>query len=275
MLEEVRRRGEIFFHEASPIPEEELVLVHCPVYTKQFLSEKLDDKAVRRIGLKPWTDLIVERTRILTNGTVMATRKVLEDGGLSGNVGGGTHHAYTSFGSGYCIFNDLAIAARLAQREYGINRVLVIDLDVHQGDGTASIFSGDPSVRTVSFHCEANFPFRKMQSDYDEVFAKGITDEPYLEALHRFLAKEIEREPAPGLILYQAGVDSLATDRLGFLSLTPEGLKKRNQMVFNFARDLNCPLVVTMGGGYGEPMESSCQSHFDLFEAAAEASLRR
>lgn len=269
LLEEVRRRGEVFFHEPSPIKEEELLLVHCPDYTKRFLTEQLEDRAVRRIGLRPWTDLIVERTRILTNGTVMATRKVLEDGGISGNVGGGTHHAYTSFGSGYCIFNDLAIAARMAQRDYGIGRVLIVDLDVHQGDGTASIFRDDPTVRTVSFHCEANFPFRKMQSDHDEVFEKGTPDQPYLDALQRFLEVEIERAPVPGLILYQAGVDSLATDRLGFLSLTREGLLRRNQMVFEFARNLDCPLAVTMGGGYGEPLESSCQSHFDLFEAAA------
>ncbi|MEM0895670.1 MAG: histone deacetylase [Verrucomicrobiota bacterium] len=267
-LEAARVSGAICFHDPDPLPVEDLLLAHDSCYVEAFLSGKLDEAAMRRIGLRPWTENIVARTLKLTNGTVLATRHVLEHGGVSGNVGGGTHHAYRDFGSGYCIFNDLAVAARIAQRDHGVTRVLVLDLDVHQGDGTAAIFENDPSVRTVSFHCGKNFPFRKMNSDLDVPFPPETGDERFLETLERILQSEAGN-PRPDLILFQAGVDAHQNDSLGFLKLTHDGLRARNSLVFDFASALGVPVVVTMGGGYGEPIEHSTRAHIDVFHQAA------
>lgn len=259
----------VTFHVPTPLAVGDIKLAHEPSYVDAFLAGELDAKAVRRIGLKPWTDTIADRTLILTHGTVSATRHVLENGGFAGNLGGGTHHAYYDFGSGYCIFNDLAISALIARRDYGIRRVLILDLDVHQGDGTAAIFEKDPDIRTVSFHCGKNFPFRKMSSDLDVEFDPGTGDEEYLRTLESFLERDLAVFD-PELILYQAGVDGLAADRLGHLSLTREGLQSRNELVFSVARQRERPLVVTMGGGYGEPLTCSVEAHADLFLQAAQ-----
>ena len=260
--------NQVTFHVPTPLAVEDIKLAHDPSYVDAFLAGELDATAVRRIGLKPWTETIAERTLILTHGTVSATRHVLEKGGFAGNLGGGTHHAYYDFGSGYCIFNDLAISALIARRDYGIRRVLILDLDVHQGDGTAAIFENDPDIRTVSFHCGKNFPFRKMSSDLDVEFDPGTGDEEYLRTLESFLERDLAIFD-PELILYQAGVDGLEADRLGHLSLTREGLQSRNELVFSVARQRERPLVVTMGGGYGEPLTCSVEAHADLFLQAA------
>ena len=269
-LEGLELVGGICWKQPTPIAIDDLRLAHDSHYVDEFLSGNLSEEKIRRIGLRPWIEVIVERTLILTNGTVSATRHVLEKGkgARAGNLGGGTHHAYFDFGSGYCIFNDLAIAARVAQRDFDVERVLILDLDVHQGDGTASIFEEDPSVRTVSFHCGKNFPFRKMRSDHDEIFEEGTEDAEFLLALENRLKKESETFE-PDLILYQAGVDSLATDRLGHLAMTREGLRTRNELVFTHAEEQGIPLVVTMGGGYGIPIETSVAAHTDLFLQAA------
>lgn len=269
-LERQRLAGLINFEEPHLSPSvDDLALAHDREYVERFLTGRLDENARRRIGLQPWTDSIVQRTLLLTGATISATVRAIETGGLTGNMAGGTHHAYTGFGSGYCIFNDLAIAARIAQRDLGVQRILILDLDVHQGDGTASIFEDDPSVRTVSFHCGKNFPTRKMRSDHDQEFAKHAKDREYLSVLRRFLDEERQRFPAE-LIFYQAGVDGLYTDRLGHLSLTRSGLRKRNDMVFRFAQQHQVPLVITMGGGYGAPIETSVDAHVDLFRQAAD-----
>ncbi len=261
--------GPIAFRSAPPLADPDVLrMVHDDGYIDRFLQRRLNPKESRRIGLHPWTDQIVTRTLILTNGTVEAMRAALESGPIAGNLGGGTHHAYRDFGSGYCFINDLALAARLAQREFGIRRILVLDLDVHQGDGTAAIFEGDPSVRTVSFHCAENFPFRKMRSDLDVPFRRGTGDAVFLATLADFLRSE-SRRIAPDLVLYQAGVDGLASDRLGHLELSPEALRLRDEMVFRWARQQGSPLVVTMGGGYGVPIETSVASHVSLFREAA------
>lgn len=268
-LENLHLAGAVRFREPGFIEKEVIDLAHCPEYSRRFYDGELSEKEIRRIGLKPWTVYMVERTRMLTEGTVAATRHVLEHGGMAGNLAGGTHHAYRNFGSGYCIFNDLAIAALVAIRYHGIRQVLILDLDVHQGDGTAAIFEPRAEeVRTVSFHCEANFPFRKMRSDVDVALPEGMGDAAYLERLAGFLDAEAERFE-PELILYQAGVDVLATDRLGKLAISRAGVAKRNELVFEFARRFGVPLVVTMGGGYGVPIETSCAAHVDLFSAAA------
>jgi len=269
-LDDVLQSGGLQFHQPGMIPWEEIELAHCPAYVERVREDALSEKEIRRIGLKPWTLFMTERTRMLTQGTIAATRHVLQHGGFAGNLGGGTHHSYREFGSGYCIFNDLAIAALIALRESAVAQVLILDLDVHQGDGTAAIFADrTESVRTVSFHCQANFPFRKTTSDLDVPLPVDTSDEDYLERLATVLEQEADRFE-PGLILYQAGVDVLGTDRLGKLALTREGVARRNHMVFQFARDLGVPLVITMGGGYGQPIETSVAAHVDLFRAASQ-----
>lgn len=272
-LSDLEVSGRISFESCERLDPDVLSLAHDENYIRGFLEGTLEDAMVRRIGLRPWTPVIVERTLVLTGGTVEATRRAIEEKGISANLGGGTHHAYRDFGSGYCIFNDLAIAARIAQRDHGIGRVAVIDLDVHQGDGTAAIFEDDPSVITVSFHCQKNFPFRKMQSDFDVPLDEGIGDADYLAKLEAFLAREIEPLDLD-LIFFQAGVDALETDRLGHLSLTQSGMKRRNEIVFQLAKSKGVPLVITMGGGYGEPIETSVSAHADLFRQAAMLSAR-
>ncbi|MEM9018157.1 MAG: histone deacetylase [Verrucomicrobiota bacterium] len=264
--------GKIEFREAGPLALEPVLRIHDREYVERFLGGNLSEREQRRIGLRPWKREIVERTLVLTNGTVEATREAIESGGIAGNVGGGTHHAYENFGSGYCIFNDLAIAAREAQETLGVGSVLILDLDVHQGDGTAAIFEGDPTVRTVSLHCGTNFPFRKMRSDRDVSLAEGMDDDAYLCILERVLAEEA-RIQQWDLILFQAGVDVLVTDRLGHLALSEEGVRERNKKVFAFAAAVDAPLVVTMGGGYGMPLDTSVRAHCNLFEDAALNSL--
>ena len=263
--------GSIVFRTPERLDDLDLLYrVHDKAYVDRFLSGSLGEDELRRIGLRPWTDRMVERTLILTNGTIEATRQAVANRSIAGNLGGGTHHAYHDFGSGYCIVNDLAISARVAQHELGVGRVLVLDLDVHQGDGTASIFEDDPSVYTASFHCEANFPARKMESDFDLPLPKGTTDALFVSDLRRFLDDHF-RKFSPDLVFYQAGVDGLGTDRLGHFSLSREGLRERNEMVFEAARAMQIPLVVTMGGGYSEPIDRSVEAHTDLFLQAAGA----
>ncbi|MEM1443575.1 MAG: histone deacetylase [Verrucomicrobiota bacterium] len=264
----LQEEGAIEFHEPDAMDPENLHLVHCHDYVERFLNGTLDDSVVRRIGLRPWTREIVERTLILTNGTIEATRWACSNGGVAANLGGGTHHAYYDFGSGYCIFNDLAVSAKLAQRDLGIGPVAILDLDVHQGDGTAALFETDSTVTAVSFHCEKNFPFRKMRSDFDVALEEGVGDDAYLGKLEHFLESEM-RSRDFDLLFFQAGVDGLKTDRLGHLALTREGMKQRNEIVFAFAANKGVPLVVTMGGGYGEPIETSVAAHADLFSGAA------
>ncbi|MDF1823806.1 MAG: histone deacetylase [Verrucomicrobiales bacterium] len=260
--------GGIVFEEPGRLDPAALSPVHDEAYVRAFLEGSLEESMVRRIGLRPWTQVMVERTLILTGGTVEATERAISGGGFAANLGGGTHHAYHDFGSGYCIFNDLAVAARIAQRNHGIGRVAIIDLDVHQGDGTAAIFDDDSSVFTVSFHCQKNFPFRKMTSDIDVPLEEGTGDADYLEKLEQFFLCEMEALEFD-LILFQAGVDALASDRLGHLSLTRAGLKRRNEIVLQFAQGKGVPLVITMGGGYGEPIGTSISAHADLFRQAA------
>ncbi|MEM6278039.1 MAG: histone deacetylase [Verrucomicrobiota bacterium] len=267
-LRSLCERGAIELREPEAMDPHDLCVVHDRSYVERFLSGTLDDSVVRRIGLRPWTPEIVERTLILTNGTIEATRWAVFERSIAGNLGGGTHHAYHDFGSGYCIFNDLAVAAKLAQRDLGIGPVAILDLDVHQGDGTAALFEEDPSVTTISFHCEKNFPFRKMKSDFDVPLEEGTGDEAYLETLECFLEDQMASRDFD-LLFFQAGVDGLTTDRLGHLAMTREGMKRRNEMVFEFAAARGLPLVITMGGGYGEPIETSVAAHTDLFEGAA------
>jgi acetoin utilization deacetylase AcuC-like enzyme len=245
---------------------DELSDIHDVGYILRFLSGTLSPKEKRQIGLRPWTDNIVERTLRLTGGTVQCVENVLKTGGYAGNLAGGTHHAFRQHGSGYCIFNDIAIGAMTAIG-LGAERISVIDLDVHQGDGTASICQQISAIQTISVHCERNFPFRKQQSDLDIPLQEKASDTAYLTAVE--IAIEASRSFRPNLVIYQGGVDPLQTDRLGRLNVTRQGLATRNQMVFDYVDAHNLPCVVLMGGGYSVPIEDTVDCLADMFTEAA------
>ena len=202
-------------------------------------------------------------------GSVSALEHVLTHGGLSGNLAGGTHHSHRGFGSGYCVFNDLSVCALLARDRHGCSRVVVLDLDVHQGDGTATILAGEEGVVTISVHCAQNFPFRKTLSDHDIAVESGMGDDEYLSVVDDAMALVEQYEPE--LLLFQAGVDGLAQDALGRLELSREGMRYRNKRVFDYVLDNEVPCVVFMGGGYSKPIDHTVDSLFDLFRGAANA----
>ena len=260
--------ADIRFVQPEMVDIQDIRLAHDMDYVDAFIDGKLSDRQKRKIGLQPWNEHIVDRTRYIMGGSLGALESAMNSNGIAGNMAGGTHHAHYSEGSGYCIFNDIAICAKKAIRDREhINNILIIDLDVHQGDGTASIFYNDNSVFTFSVHCESNFPLKKMVSDLDVPLKKGTTDNEYLDILQQNLVKldQVQSD----IIFFQAGVDILDSDDLGHLSLTRDGLIERNDMVFDFAKKRNSPLVVFMGGGYSKPIERTVKSFVDLFEQCA------
>ena len=242
---------------------EELMLAHDEAYVQRFLNDDLSKSEIRRIGLYPWKKEMVERTMRLTGGSLDALNSVLDGDLFAANLGGGTHHAFRSEGSGYCIFNDLAICAEVALRRDNISRILILDLDVHQGDGTAEIFKDDQRVFTVSLHGKRNFPFKKATSDWDVEFEKGVDDDNYITSLDGVLNR-LKREQFD-LIFFQAGVDALAMDHLGTLALSRSGMKSRNEKVIHWRRAMGCPMVIFMGGGYSRPIEHTVDAFCDLF----------
>jgi acetoin utilization deacetylase AcuC-like enzyme len=251
-----------FTFEPAPFANTDTIeLAHDPAYVRSLLNGTVDPGIIRRIGF-PWSEGLVRRTLASVGGTLKATEDALTFG-WGGNLAGGTHHAYYAEGSGFCVFNDLAIAVRFSGR-----RAAIIDLDVHQGDGTASIFSGDPNVFTLSLHGGRNFPFRKQQSTLDIGFADGTQDDEYLAALFTALPNVFEH--VPEIVFYQAGVDALASDKLGRLNLTPDGLSQRDQMVFGACCTRGIPCVVTLGGGYSDPIELTVAAHANTFRTAAD-----
>jgi acetoin utilization deacetylase AcuC-like enzyme len=228
---------------------------------RRFLQGTLDPQVIRRIGF-PWSEGLVRRTLASVGSTLSATRDALATG-IGGGLAGGTHHAFRGEGSGFCVFNDIAVAiAHLS----GISRVAVLDLDVHQGDGTAKIFEDDSSVLTVSVHGRNNFPFRKQQSKIDIDLADGTGDDEYLEVLRRVIPQVFAF--GPEVVFYQSGVDALAEDRLGRLSLTHAGLLERDRIVFEACRREGVPCVITLGGGYAMPVELTVEAHVNTFESA-------
>lgn len=257
--------GRFDFREAPLATAQDLRRVHTHSYVQEFLDGTLDRSAVRRIGF-PWSEGLVKRTLASAGGTLAATRKALESG-FAGTLAGGTHHAFRSEGSGFCVFNDLALAAEWARDCGGVKRIAIVDLDVHQGDGTASIFEDDAGVFTLSLHGAHNFPFRKQRSRLDVEFADGAGANEYFPALEGALKQIWDFEP--GLVLFQAGVDGLTSDRLGRLAMTLEDLARRDELVFTGAKRRNIPLVVTMGGGYSDPVERTAEAHAQTFRTAA------
>jgi len=248
--------------------QQEIQLVHEQDYVERFFNHQLTEKEIRRIGLRPWKEAIVERTLRLTGGALQALEQVLVYGHtMAGNMAGGTHHAFRKEGAGYCIFNDLAICAEKALLNSAVEKILILDLDVHQGDGTAKIFEGDERVFTVSLHGKNNFPFRKQTSDWDVEFENDTGDEEYLTVLDEVLSKLSNQ--AFDLVFFQAGVDALDSDALGLLNLSREGLGKRNQRVFAWREQMELPMVIFMGGGYAKPIDDTVDAFTDLFMEAA------
>ncbi|WP_168210935.1 histone deacetylase family protein [Persicimonas caeni] len=270
--EELDRRGltgtDIAVEEARQARLDEVHLVHEPEYVRRFMENELDDKMVRKIGFRPWTEQFVDRTFSIAGGTLQAFEAVMGGAQFAGNLAGGTHHAYADRGEGFCVFNDLAICAVRALEEFGYERVAIVDCDVHQGNGTAVIFADEPRVLTYSIHCAGNYPFDKEESDVDVAVPVGSGDEAYLELLDRSLSRALYGF-RPQLVLYQAGVDALEEDRWGRLALTRAGLRRRNGLVFDLAEAWACPVLITMGGGYSRPIEASVAAHADVFEEAS------
>lgn len=258
--------------EAPAATDTQLLLAHDPVYVQKVVTGTLEPKEQREIGF-PWTPGMVERSRRSVGATVAACQSAMRDG-VAVNLAGGTHHAYRDKGSGFCVFNDAAVAARVMQREaeHGL-KVAIIDLDVHQGNGTAAIFKNDVSVFTLSLHGDKNFPFRKEPSDLDVPLADGVTDEAYLEALAGAL-EQLSRVFTPQLLIYLAGADPHEGDRLGRLKLTHSGMLRRDQYVFDYARRMGVPLAISMAGGYGHNIETTVAVHCQTVLEALRFSMR-
>ncbi len=239
----------------------ELSLVHAPAYIDSFCSGSIDPRMVRRIGL-PWSEAFVRRSLASTGATAGAARIAVESG-FGGNLAGGTHHAFTAAGEGFCVFNDIAVAIAVLKKERLVERAAVIDLDVHQGNGTAEIFSSSPSVYTLSLHGANNYPFAKVPSTCDIALPDHCGDDEYLEALRRALPAV--REFAPDIVFYQGGVDVLKEDTLGRLDLTHEGVMQRDTEVVSFVQLLGVPLVATLGGGYASPITATVRAHANTY----------
>ena len=262
--------------QALPASEGELALAHTPHYIAAVLQGHLSDAQQREIGF-PWSDRMAERACRSVGATIQAARAALKHG-VAANMAGGTHHASADKGGGYCVFNDVAVAARLMQAEAHrlhrrLLRVAVIDLDVHQGNGTAAIFRDDPTVFTLSLHGEKNFPFRKEASDLDVNLPDGCGDAQYLAALDTALDElwARHRDGLPGLIFFLAGADPHENDRLGRLKLSTEGLAERDRRVLAAARERRIPVALSMAGGYGRDIDATVQIQVNTLSAALDS----
>ncbi|WP_374315936.1 histone deacetylase [Aquabacterium sp.] len=266
-------------YQAHAASDGELALAHTPRYIRAVMDGQLSAAEIREIGF-PWSPGMGERARRSVGATIQACRTALFEGeGVAANLAGGTHHAYADKGSGFCVFNDVAVATRLMQVEWqrrpGASsqaplQVAVIDLDVHQGNGTASIFQGDTSVFTLSLHGAKNFPFRKEPSSCDIDLPDGCTDEPYLDALEQGLAT-LDARFEPQLVIYLAGADPHEGDRLGRLKLSADGMAQRDQRVFEWAWQRRIPVAMAMAGGYGHDIGTTVAVQLRTFEVAQAA----
>ncbi len=246
------------------VTNEEILRAHAPGYLKKVVSGTLTDKEMRRIGF-PWSERMVERSRRASGGTLEACRAALEEG-LAANLAGGTHHAFADRGEGFCVLNDSAIAARALRAEGLVDKVVVLDTDVHQGNGTAAILREDPHVFTFSIHGAKNFPFQKEESDLDVALPDGTDDGEYLAALERGLEEALDHGD---LAIFLAGADPFEGDRLGRLSVSKEGLTERDRLVLESCRERNLPVAVTMAGGYAKKVEDTVDIHFQTVKRAA------
>ena len=256
----------VYLENAPSVTDTQILYAHDASYLIKVLQGSLSPQEQQEIGF-PWSTQMVERSRRSAGATLAAAKIALKEG-VAANLAGGTHHAYRNKGSGFCVFNDSAIAARALQKEIHPRlKVAIIDLDVHQGNGTASILENDPSIFTFSIHGENNFPFSKEVSDLDIGLPDGTGDEFYLAALHQGLDK-LEEQFKPDFIIYLAGADPHEGDRLGKLSITKNGMGQRDQCVFQFALDRQIPIAFSMAGGYGKEIQSTVDIHFQTIQTA-------
>jgi len=257
---------------AEPIPWPDLCLVHEREYVEAVRTGTLSAAEQRRIGF-PWSPMMVERSRRSVGATLAAARDALSRGRscsalrVSANLAGGTHHAFRDHGEGYCVFNDVAVAASLLRRDGAADRIAIVDCDVHQGNGTAAIFRGEPAVFTFSLHGAKNFPFRKETSDLDVTFDDGAGDDEYLAALDRHLAAVLDGH-RPDVVFYLAGADPYEGDRLGRLKLTITGLQQRDRLVFDACQRRDLPVVVVMSGGYAPDVDAIVTIHTNTIREA-------
>lgn len=247
--------------------DQQLCLVHDSSYVQQMISGRISEKEMRRVGF-PWSPELVERSRRSTGATIASAVSALSSGGISANLAGGTHHAFRDRGEGYCVFNDVAVAARVLQSDYRVGTILIVDCDVHQGNGTAEIFANDDSVLTFSIHGKRNYPLRKTQSDLDLALDTGATDDEYLEQLEPALATLLQRRPE--FVFYVAGADPFEKDRLGRLGLTKRGLRVRDEMVMKRCRELKLPISMVMAGGYADDVDDIVDIHTNTIRTAVE-----
>jgi acetoin utilization deacetylase AcuC-like enzyme len=257
---------ENFFEPEIP-NDKHILAVHDPEYYYDFLNLKLSQKEIRRTGF-PLSRALVFRERLIAGGTIQAAKFALENG-LAMNIAGGTHHAYSNRGEGFCMLNDQAIAARYLQQKKLAEKILIIDLDVHQGNGTAEIFQDDASIFTFSMHGESNYPFKKEKSDLDIGLPNGINDDEYLSILKKTLP-DLLKKVKPDFVFYLSGVDVLATDKLGKLKLSIAGCKERDRFVLQSLKNLNIPLEISMGGGYSQEIKYIVEGHANTYRLAQE-----
>lgn len=253
-------------HEPPRISREDLLLVHTADYVDRFTRGELSRDEIRRLGF-PWSDALVERSYRAASGTVEAAAFALE-AGVAMNLAGGTHHAFPSHGEGFCVFNDVAIAIRALMRDGRIERAAIIDLDVHQGNGTHAVFAGDDRVFTFSMHGRRNYPFHKVAGRLDLELDDGTRDDEYLSLLTEALPRVIAAS-RPDLVVYLAGADPHECDRLGRLSLTFDGLVARDRLVLDACRDASIPAAIAIAGGYSDPIDRSVQVHVNTARIAA------
>ena len=254
--------GVVSVARSEEAPREWLEAAHDPSYVSKCLSCDLSPEEVRRLGM-PLSPELVARARAALVGTVQAARAALEDG-IAGNLAGGTHHAFFDRGEGYCLFNDVAVALK----QLPVRRPFIVDLDVHQGNGTAAMFARDPSVFTFSMHARTNYPLRKERSSLDVELEDGTDDDTYLALLDRHLPAALEAHRSD-FVFYQSGVDALKEDRLGRLALSHAGMRERDRRVFAWCRERSLPVCVTLGGGYGRPLEATVEAHAGTFRETA------
>lgn len=257
--------------EAMHVPlaatDEQILRCHHADYLTRVVSGTLTDKEIRRIGF-PWSPQMVERCRRSAGATIAACRAALNGDGLAANLAGGTHHACRDHGEGFCVFNDAAIAARAMQAEGLARRVVIIDCDVHQGNGTADILNGDSSVFTFSIHGEKNFPFRKVAGTLDIGLPDGVTDREYLDTVEEGTRRALHMADAD-LAIYISGADPYAGDRLGKLAITKDGLQARDRLVLDLCAAAGLPVAIAMGGGYADNVHDIVDIHFNTVRLAA------
>lgn len=268
--EQLLREGTVspsdFFHPEA-LTDDEILSVHTVGYLKALEHNSLDRKAQRAIGFPLRQDLII-RGRHIARGTYDCAIYAQQEG-IALNTAGGTHHSFADRGEGFCVFNDVAIASQLLLDRHEAKQILIIDLDVHQGNGTAHIFSDTPQIFTLSVHGAKNYPLRKEISDLDLGLPDGCEDEAYLNALENFIPQTIDRV-RPDMIFYLAGVDILATDKLGRLSVSRAGCKQRDQYILTLCKEYNIPVAVVMGGGYSHQIKDIVEAHANTFRVAQE-----